>query len=188
MKNKQRIFVAINLPSDIKKKLFLYSEKWSELPAKWTPKDNLHITLEFLGDVDDQELADICQAVGEIAKKHTSFSIGLQQVGYFPADKIPPKMIWATGEKSVELLALKRDLQDLLIGKVTILQEKGFTPHVTIAKIQDWAWRAINPEERPEIADSVNIEFMVSSIDVMESELKKGGPSYTIIESHELQD
>jgi 2'-5' RNA ligase len=45
----------------------------------------------------------------------------------------------------------------------------------------------IEPEERPEINESIDLAFTVESIEVMESVLKRGGPQYSIIESHNLQ-
>ena len=77
MEKRHRIFIAINLPGDIKKQLAKYQDKWPELGGKWTPKDNLHITLEFLGDLTDLELADVCKIAGEVAERHEVFSITL---------------------------------------------------------------------------------------------------------------
>lgn len=188
MEKKHRIFVAINLPEGIKKDLAKYKEKWPELPAKWTAKDNLHITLEFMGDMSDIELGDICKVVSEVASRHKSFSLDLNKITYGPLKKMPPKMVWVEGEKSDELADLKEDLQECLLEQVRFRpDEKGFTPHITLARITEWAFKQIEPEERPEINENIDLSFYVESIEVMESELKRGGPVYTIIESHQLQ-
>ena len=73
MQKKHRIFIAINLPSDIKKYLAGFEQKFSELPARWTPEDNLHITLLFLGDLTDEELGEVCMAVKSFIVRHQSF-------------------------------------------------------------------------------------------------------------------
>jgi RNA 2',3'-cyclic 3'-phosphodiesterase len=188
MQKRHRTFIAINLPSDIKKYLARYQEKFSLLPAKWTPKDNLHITLLFLGDLTDEQLGEVCVTVKEIAKNHGTFNVVLQHVGYGPDDKIPPRMLWVSGEKSKELSLLKTDLQEVLLEKVHFVPDaKAFSPHITLARISAFAWRQINPEERPEVAEAIDMSFTVESIEVMESELKKGGPQYVVIESHQLQ-
>lgn len=188
MEKRHRIFIAINLPEAVKSQLFSYSEKWPELPAKWTAKDNLHITLVFLGDLTDQELGDACMAVKEVAQKHSSFSLNINRVLYGPSNKIPPKFVWAEGEKSKELSALKNDLEKSLLEKIKFAPEgRGFTPHITLARISSFGFNAIEPEERPEIDENIDIIFTVESIEVMESVLKKGGPQYTILESHNLQ-
>ena len=189
MEKRHRVFIAINLPEDIKKQLHKYSERWPELPAKWTAKDNLHITLEFLGDLTDIEIGEACLIVKEIAKKHRSFSINLNKILYGPPKKNPPRMVWCDGEKSEEMAYLKEDLQDALLEKISYRPELGraFIPHITLARILEMEFRNFDLDERPEINEDLDLFFTVESIEVMESELKRGGPVYTILESHQLQ-
>ncbi|MBI2054092.1 MAG: RNA 2',3'-cyclic phosphodiesterase [Candidatus Staskawiczbacteria bacterium] len=187
MIKKHRIFIAINLPEDIKNKLAFYSKKWPELPCKWIKKENLHITLEFLGHLTDQELADVCLVVEDVSKRHSSFAINLTGISYGPKGKMPPRMVWAEGEKSDGLVLLKKDLQENLSEKINFNAErKGFVPHVTLARIKEWEFRRIDIEEIPEINENVEILFSVESIEVMASELKRGGPVYAILESRNL--
>lgn len=156
--------------------------------AKWTKKDNLHITVEFLGGLTDVEIADVCKSVGEVAKNHNSFSINLNKILYGPPQKNPPRMIWAEGERADELVELKKDLQEFLLEVVRFRPDvKGFSPHITLARIKEWEFKKIEPEERPEIDEDIDLVFTVESIEVMESELKRGGPAYTILESHQLK-
>jgi len=210
MEKRHRVFIAINLPGDIKKELVKYCEKWSrpqsgrgssmtessgpELPAKWTAKDNLHITLEFLGDLTDVEIGDACKVVKEIAERHNSFSISLNKILYGPPLRLgsgqaqkTPKFVWVEGEKSDELANLKNDLEESLLEKVKFRpDEKGFVTHITLARISEWEFRKFEPDERPEINENIDLVFTAESVEVMESELKRGGPVYTILESHNL--
>ncbi len=189
MEKRHRIFVAINLPYEIKKELFSYSEKWNELPAKWTAKDNLHITLEFLGALTDEEIGEVCVIVKQVSERHKSFSLNLNQVLYGPPKKMPPKMVWAEGKKSKELTELRQDLENSLTEKVAFVPEnRTFAPHITLARISAWGFKAIEPEERPEINENIDLAFTVESIEVMESEMHRDGPVYTILESNNLQD
>ncbi|OGZ63602.1 MAG: 2'-5' RNA ligase [Candidatus Staskawiczbacteria bacterium RIFCSPLOWO2_01_FULL_40_39] len=188
MQKKHRIFIAINLAPDVKKFLAGFEKKWPELPAKWIGADNLHITLVFLGDITDEELGQTCVIAKEVAQKHALFDIHLNKVTYGSDGKIPPRMIWAGGEKSKELSLLKRDLEEALLEKVNfLLDHKAFAPHVTLARIKEWEWRRIEPEERPEVHEDIDVLFTVESIDVMESKLTRQGPRYVIVESHQLQ-
>lgn len=189
MEKRHRIFVAINLPQDIKKELAKYQEKWLDLPAKWTPKDNLHITLEFLGALTDEEIGEVCVIVKEVAQRHKSFSLDINKVLYGPPEKIPPKIVWAEGGKSEELTLLREDLENSLTEKIRFVPEnRTFAPHITLARISSWEWKAIEPEERPEVNETTDLMFTVESIEVMESELKRDGPVYTVLESHNLND
>jgi len=187
MEKRHRVFIAINLPGDIKKQLFSFYDKWQDLPAKWTAKDNLHITLEFLGDLTDVEIADACAVVKEIAKEHNPFSINLSKILYGPPKKNPPRMVWVEGEKLNELTNLKQNLQERLLEKIRFRPDGvGFTPHITLARILEWEFRKFELEERPEINENIDLMFTAESIEVMKSELKKSGPIYTVLESHNL--
>lgn len=164
---RHRIFIAINLPEDIKERLIDYQSKWPELPIRWTKKNNLHITLEFLGYLSDDELLKVCQDTRELASKHQPFTVTLNKIYYGPPKKMPPRMVWVTGEK---------------------MQALGLLPHITLGRIRTWEFRQIEPEERPQVDEEINLSFEVKSIEVMESVLKREGPSYIIVESCQLKN
>jgi 2'-5' RNA ligase len=200
MEKRHRVFIAINLPDDIKRELIKHQEKFKNKfifvgedgenfdLAKWTIKDNLHITLEFLGYLTDQEIADTCQITKEIAQNHESFSVNLNKIEYGPKNKAFASMIWASGEKSKEVSELKNNLQNALLESVNFKPEsRGFIPHITLARLKEWQLKAISIEEQPEIAEDINLIFTVESIEVMESVMKKGGAQYEILESCELK-
>ncbi|MEK7664922.1 MAG: RNA 2',3'-cyclic phosphodiesterase [Patescibacteria group bacterium] len=197
MNKRHRIFIAINLPEDVKKKLASYQKKWQELPAKWVSQENIHITLEFLGYLTDEELGEVCMVVKEVAKRYGSFSINLNKIAYGGVrpgsdprlTPKTPKMIWAIGQDVKELADLKNDLQESLLESVRFTPEnRKFVPHATLARILEWEWKKIEPEERPEVDENIDLLFSVESVEIMESELKRGGPVYTILESHILKD
>ena len=77
---------------------------------------------------------------------------------------------------------------DSILEKVRFRPDegRGFAPHITLARILEWEFKKINPEEVPEINEDLDLTFSADSIEVMESEMKKGGPKYTILESHNL--
>ena len=187
MRKRHRIFIAINLPSEIKKYLWRLQSQWQDVPANWVPPENLHITVVFLGDIDDQQLGQVCLAVKEVIAQHQTFAITLEKIAFGPEGKIPPRYIWAGSQGYKELEILKKDLETALSEHIHLsIDRRPFAPHVTLAKIKEFQWRGINPEERPEVHQDLSLEFTVESIEVMESELKREGPKYTVIESHQL--
>jgi len=95
-------------------------------------------------------------------------------------------MIWVEGEKSKDLANLQIDLEKSLIssGKIKFEpEERSFTSHITLGRIKQWEFKQIEPEERPEVNEDINLSFEVNSIEVMESELKRGGAEYMVLES-----
>src|SRR4030042_2889619 len=182
-----RVFIAVNLPKDIKEQLLVQQKRLRDLPARWAKEDNLHITLIFLGYLKDEEIVKVCEAVKEVAQKTIPFSIKLNEICYGPPEKIPPRMVWILGEKSKDLANLKDNLEKELLGNPSLNNLKTgvrlFSPHITLGRIRQWEWQRIEPEERPEIETELFLTFEVQSIEVMESHLKRGGAEYLVIES-----
>ena len=189
MQKRHRIFIAVNLPEDIKRYLSGFEKKLAGLPANWIKKDNIHITLLFLGSLTDIEIGEVCLALKDISKNYQSFDLNINKVCYGPENKLPPKMVWSNIEKSKELSILKKEIQKLLSEKITFpADNKSFSPHITLAKVRTFEWRSINSEELPEVEENVELSFPVDSIEVMESSPSKGGPYYTVVESFPLLD
>jgi len=186
MVKRKRIFIAINLPDSIKEALIAFGKKWPELPVRWTKKENLHLTLAFIGYVSDEELLEICKITEDVASRHSPFEVNLTKIIYGPPKKMPPRMIWVQGEKSEEFASLREDLEKSLASSdhIRFLPEnRAFSPHITLARLRTWEWRRFEPEERPEVNEDIDLFFKVNSIEVMESQLKRGGAEYTILES-----
>jgi len=183
----KRVFVAINLPEDVKSQLGIYQKKWSELPCNWVPVENLHITLAFLGNTGKRELESMEQIVGEIAQKQKPFDIFFKKICYGPPKIIPPSLIWVEGEESKELTDLKRGVDNLL-AKITDYSapKRKYVPHITLGRIKKFEWRRYNTEGRAEINEELSISFRVNSIEIMESQLKKTGAEYYILKSFNL--
>jgi 2'-5' RNA ligase len=191
MNNLHRVFVAINISEKIKNYLCAAQDRYLELPARWARPENLHITLVFLGNTSDQEVIDVCDTVREIANRHDPFDLTLDRICYGPPGKAP-RMVWVNGAKSAELGALQTDLQNSFFEtgqpdeSIGSDEERFFVPHVTLARIKQTELHQMEREEVPVIDEEIDKTFMVESIEVMESESKKGGPVYTVLESFKL--
>jgi RNA 2',3'-cyclic 3'-phosphodiesterase len=190
MANLHRLFIGINLPEKVKKDLFAFQDKWLDLPARWTWPENLHITLVFLGNATDQEIIDICKTAAEIAERHDPFDLTLDKIVYGPPNK-EPRMVWATGPKSAELGALQIDLNNSFYETGINKEDENcenheFAPHVTLARIKQFELHKMEQEEIPAVNEDIRHTFLVESVEIMESELKKGGPKYSVLESLRL--
>jgi len=201
-----RIFIAINLPERVKAELENLEKELDNLfpsevsgPARqslgegggmirWVKKDNLHLTLLFIGSVSDEEIPKICEIVRNVAQNQKPFSLRFEKVGYGPPGKMPPRLIWLDIGKESGLLTLAEKLkQD--IGESGILRKikkRAFSPHITLGRIRTWQWRRIELEERQEIEREISLNFEVKSTEIMESKLKRTGSEYTILESAKL--
>jgi len=188
---KRRLFIAINLPEEVKRKLAEWQEK-TEIQLhpnhgeiNWVRKENLHITLVFIGYATDDETYEIAKTIKEKAKKHEPFFINLERIITGPPDRTP-RMFWVEGEKSQELADLQMDLENALsIGGNYKKEARAFRPHITLARFKYDVAKRI--KEMGDIEEKINYQIPVDSIELMQSDLRRTGPIYTILESVELE-
>lgn len=196
---KKRIFIAINLPEKVKNKLVDEQQEFDRSfsyfcgvsPIKWTKKDNLHVTLFFVGFLEINDLPEVFRIVEDVANHSESFDLRLKELIYMPKEKMPPKMVWSIANKPEELLSLQKKLETALLENPNISFEdenKNFSPHITMGRVIQWQFSKIEPEEVPEINKGIDYAFGVKTIEVMESELKRGGAQYTILKSFNLKN
>jgi len=181
---KKRIFIAINLPGDLKKKLFMFRDRWEFLPVRWTKKDSLHLTLVFIGYADEEGIYEACRLTRKVAAKHETFDITFERILYGPPKK-PPRMIWFEGKANERLSELKRELDDVLTLSDVLRsfrpESRPFSPHITLARINMDKWRDMR--EQPAVEQDLKAIVPVASIEVMESDLRGDGAEYTVLES-----
>jgi RNA 2',3'-cyclic 3'-phosphodiesterase len=187
--NLHRVFVAIHLPENVKEELLAYKDMWAELPAKWTTRENLHITLAFLGNRSDRELENTTELIQKVGERHKPFSLNIDRISYGPhstslgqANLDNPRMIWALLEESQEI----RNLQQDIVKTLSLESNVSFLPHLTLAKLSAFQLRQMELEELPQIDEEVSLSFQVNSIVTMESKLKRSGSHYTILTSVSL--
>ncbi len=189
MKNKQRLFVAINIPEEIKKEVSFLENRCLNLPARWIKKENLHLTLFFAGSVAENNTEKIKNAIKKATQGSGAFSLNAEKMGYAPPKLAIPRMIWLFLGNSKPLSELKKRIEEG-IAKTKIenfkFEKKEFLPHITLARIKQWDFRKMEPEEIPEINETLNLKFKVDSVELIESNLKKEGAEYTVLESFPL--
>ncbi len=193
----KRIFLAINLPREIKKEIKNYQDRIGHeldqacpLPnqrvSRLTDPENLHLTLAFLGNIKEDRLMDLYGVVERSVSNQETLKIYLTQTVYGPPGKTPPRMIWLQIEPTEELSQLKKTLNENLEraeGFYFTREKRDFSPHITLARLNTLAWSRIEPEERPVVEEEINLLFKPKSVDVMESELRKKGPKYSCLKS-----
>ncbi|ADW16261.1 2'-5' RNA ligase [Desulfobulbus propionicus DSM 2032] len=123
----KRLFVAIDPPPEIREQL---AGICCGLPAaRWTPVEQLHLTLCFIGEVDGAIFLDIREALGELSAP--SFDLRLKGVGFFPPRGLP-RVVWAGVERSEPLLGLQRKITTRLFQLGVALDNRKFSPLFTV--------------------------------------------------------
>ena len=187
----KRLFIAINLPEDVKEVLAEKQEdirvNFEEDPVKWVAKQNLHITLAFLGSVKKNLIPVIEEELEKI--DYSKFNFNLDNIEYTP-NRREAKMIWVTGI-SDKLKKIQKEVDKTLISINELSYKpdsRDFLPHVTLGRVKSFEFRNQSLESIPLLEDEfVNLNFKIKAFDLMESKLKRSGPEYKKIKSINLK-
>lgn len=184
-----RTFIAIDLGKAIRDRLMALQESLTKTVSgvKWVEPDNLHMTLLFLGEVDDRELPALCQAVEDVASTKPPFSLEIEKTGCFPNAR-RPRILWVgVGAGTQEVCALHDALEPPLLELGCYRrEERKYTPHVTLGRIRGEGTpaglTAALAQQLTWKAGAVNVR----ELHVMSSELASDGPQYTILSRAKL--
>jgi len=185
-----RTFIAVEIGEEIRNNAIALQQLLAKTSAevKWVSDDSLHITLLFLGEVDDRELHSVCRAVKEVAVGESPFSMRVSGLGAFPTLR-HPKIAWAGIEEGSE--QLKR-LYSKLEAKMLDLgcyrkEERGFTPHLTLGRAKSEADGFKLATELTKRSSWDGGRTTVQELLVFSSVLERDGPTYTILGRGELR-
>ena len=174
-----RCFIAIEIPETIKKSIadIIDTLKKSGSDIKWVPNENIHITLQFLGETEESLIPDIKEALYKILAPYSPFYIKIAGVGCFPSEK-RPRVIWVGLEESQALRNLYKDIATEMVKFGYQKEERGFTPHVTIGRVKSNRnmGELLRRLEEFKVADFPGFE--VQNIRLMKSELKPSGAKH----------
>jgi 2'-5' RNA ligase len=173
-----RVFIGIDIPQKIKDDLFRIQNIISGNLAKinWVAKKNLHITLKFIGDIDEIKLKEIKEKLKEI--KFNSFDLELDKLGFY-LFKGTPRIIRLSFLDGDKLIELQRKIDEELLGICD--GDQKFSPHLTLGRVK-------MIKKKKEFKDKINEfeftkeKFNVDNFQLVESKLTKNGPKYKIIE------
>jgi 2'-5' RNA ligase len=159
-----RIFLAIEFPSDIKEVIFNVQQKLrpSIQKGNFTRLDNFHLTLQFIGEVDQAGLNKIFQATEQI-KNIQPFDLSLGNIGTFP--KKNGEILWLGIEKSSQLGVLYSKLSESLSKFGFNDAQSTYSPHITLGR----GIKFNNNVSLNNLTSIPDTRFIVSSFSVMES-------------------
>ncbi len=163
-----RCFIAVEPDAELKEKIFNYAKKLRGF-LKLVEKENLHITLKFLGEIEN--VKEVAKAL-EALQGFGSFEVKLRGAGAFPS-KNRARVVWI-GVESPRLIELQKTV-DSLLEALGFVKEVNYVPHLTIARIKGQS------NARGFIEEFENFEF--GSFEVRELKLKQSiltprGPVY----------
>ena len=184
MKNKLRIFIAVPLSDEIKKNLeeVIINLKETGADIKCVRPENAHLTLRFLGQVEETRIANIKEVMGNVLRDTTFFDMVLSGVGAFPG-KNSPRVVWVGVKTGAEkLLEIHDVLEENLAAAGFEKETRKYHSHLTLARVKSARSRKVLISWL-ELNENLNIGSMrTSEIVLMESRLKREGAEYLPLE------
>lgn len=175
-----RLFFAIELDEAL---LDLLDETTATLRAEapelaWVGRDHHHLTLKFLGDVDETVVARLTAAADRAVARHAPIEMTVHEVGAFPNFR-RARVVWFGVEQEPRLELLHHDLEQACEAEGFEVEGRPFRPHITLARV-----RAPMPVERmralARVARTVRAQatVLVEQITLFESTLAPTGARY----------
>lgn len=183
-----RTFIAVDLGKSIRDRIITLQETLarSGTEVKWVEPDNLHVTLLFLGEVDERHVTNVCRTVQECASRQPPFSLSVETVGCFPNER-RPRIVWVgVGAGAQELCALHDSLEEPLEELGYRREERKYTPHITLGRVKSDRSTAELAVALAKRAGWKAGAIAVSEIHVMSSQLTPQGPVYTVLSRAKL--
>lgn len=179
-----RTFISIELPERVRKEIFKEFEKIKTsgvVSGNFVSKDNLHLTLKFLGNVSEEEIEKIKKQLFELP--FSKFELVIDGVGFFPSEKYV-KILWVDFVSN-KLKFIKDIIEEKLFEIGVNKETREFTSHVTVARIK-------SVKDRTKFLEKVKgtkikkMSFEVDKISLIKSELTRRGPIYKVVEEFKL--
>ena len=188
-----RTFISADIPDDAREGLasFLAQLRTIDLEKlRWVQPEAMHLTLKFLGEIDQDKVGPVLAAMKESCDGASPFALSTGGLGCFP-NRRSPQVIWLGLEGDMEALGLLQAMLDgeLLNTAGLPLEVRPFSPHLTLARVR----RGASEAERRQIWERVEatpppepIAWQVSQLTLVHSTLLPQGPQYRTLGSAPL--
>ena len=169
-----RLFIAINLPNKVRDYVYNLCKEINSnnIKVNWIHKKNLHLTMKFIGEVEDSKVNEIKDRLNHI--EYEKFILNLETIGFFPNNDFI-RIIWIGVNPEEKVIELQKKIDSSLLDLIS--KDQRFDAHLTIGRIK-------NIKNREEFIKKIKdtklekIQFNVNEFKLMKSTLSKDGPTY----------
>ncbi len=182
-----RTFLAFELPNEIKNQVIEFKDSlknFSYHKIKWVEDENLHITLQFIGDIKESDAKDLSKNFGAIFADLPPFEFSFSKLELVPGRE--PRIIWLKFEtESKEIYKKHKKIKSYLYEKGYKIDKKPLKFHLTLGRIK----RELDFYEIESfLKQSLSVEnFLIDDITFFKSFLTPKGPIYTPLENYILK-
>ena len=191
-----RAFLAVELSQELRAELATVQQELKhriepemkrDIRISWAQPASIHLTLKFLGDMDEQVIDPLLAAVEQAIGRQTAVNVPLERLGAFPRPQSPrvlwvgPSQNWEQGAEAKRVVEVHGAIEQACEGLSFLRETRSFSPHLTLARIKvgerhvGVALAKGGVLDRPISLSSLAVESVV----LMKSELKPTGSVYT---------
>lgn len=185
-----RTFIAVQATERVNNNVLRVIQRLAATQAdfRWTEAENLHVTLNFAGDIVDTEVPELCRLIKQAVESFPPFELSLQGVGGFP-DTIQPRTLWMGVDQGTDALqAIYKKIEAILLHWGVNKDRNEYLPHLTLGRIQRsgrWNDDLLALLHRLRSHDSGVCQ--VDKVVVYSSFLDRSGPTHTPMATIRLQ-
>lgn len=184
-----RCFIAIELEKKLVNRLDKLQQRLIKEPhmndraVRWVRPSDIHLTLNFLGDVEDRAITELCRTVDTAVENIQPFEFEMAEYGCFPATGAA-RVLWAGVEDPTgRLVELQKTIENAIAPLEFRPENRKFRPHLTLARVKQ---SELGRNIAEQLQKSTNLPFQparqaVSQVTVFQSSLTRNGPIYTAI-------
>ncbi len=185
---KARLFVAIELPGDVLAVLSAIQEQTrvnlgaAASLVRWTRPEEIHITLQFLGETPTDRIPQIEQALTQSVAGAKPFTLEVSGLGAFPNVR-RPRVLWVGLSGDTEAALFLAESVQSNLASPGYKADKPFSPHMTIGRVRE----SVRPNELTPLSRVLSLtdtiipapaSFSVGAVSLMQSTLQAGGSVY----------
>ena len=180
-----RIFIGLTPDSEFNQKIIDLKIKQKEFLNKaykisWVPNNNHHITVNFLGKMEPEQLSELKGSLNDLSDVITDIPIEIDGISYFPNEN--GQVLIATINLNKSLKRLYDKVEEAVANVGFGMALRTYKPHITLARFKD----KNRPFSDLVVLDSP-IKAFISNLDVYESDLEGGKSKYNLLESYSLK-
>lgn len=183
-----RSFIAIAVPPETRSCLDRIAGKLKATTSdvRWVKRDDVHLTLKFLGDVEERRIPEIEGCIEQCIAEIPSFSIAVRDLGAFPSDH-NPQIIWIAAEDaSGRLAAVQLSLEEGLSRMGFKKEKRSFFPHLTLGRLKSARGKEAVRRGLATLQHADCGAYHAESVCLYKSDLTPGGAVYTLLKSFAL--
>lgn len=181
-----RAFLAVDMDKNLIERIVEVQELVNEVgaPVKFVEPENLHFTIKFFGDVNEEKLNQIKSIIDKGILKFSPFEINIHGMGVFPSLRYI-RVVWLGTSVYESFSNLQKEFDQEFV-KVGFKKERSYIPHLTIGRLKGSNNKELLVEKIQELNDIDIGNIIINQLILKKSELTPSGPIYTNIETYEL--